>query len=124
MLLLYCMTEASVDSAQLLGVRGAEVLSCESHGLACHFSALEDANGNTQDDALSFWTVINGFFQKHALIPFRYPTFMSDENAIQEFLAANASLYLGELRRIRGLAQMKITIQAVTTSAGNAKPTS
>jgi hypothetical protein len=111
MLLLYCMTEAGVDSGQLLGLQGAEILSSEIDGLACHFSALKNPKGKTQDDALAFWAVIHAYFQKSAIIPFRYPTFIPDEIAIQEFLAANASLYLGELGRIRGLVQMKITIQ-------------
>jgi len=44
---------------------------------------------------------------------------MPDENTIQKILAANASSYLGDLRRIRGLVQMKITIQ--TTPASTAK---
>jgi hypothetical protein len=124
MLLLYCMTEAGVDSGQLLGVRGAEVLSCESNGLACHFSALEDTDSKTQDDALAFWAVTNGLFQTNSVIPFRYPTFMADENAIQEFLAANTTSYLAELRRIRGLVQMKVTIQTSPASTATAVPTS
>jgi hypothetical protein len=118
------MTEAGVDSGQLLGVQGAEVLSSESNGLACHFSALENAHSKTQDDALAFWAVINGLFQANSVIPFRYPTFMPDENTIQEFLSANATSYLGELRRIRGLVQMKITIQTVPSTQENVAPTS
>src|SRR5260370_10946307 len=111
MLLLYCMTEAGVDSGQLLGVRRAEVLTSERNGIACHFSALEGAASKTQDDALAFWAVINGLFQTNSVIPFRYPTLMPDENVIHEFLAANASSYLKDRRRIRGLVQMKTTIQ-------------
>ncbi|MCU1305459.1 MAG: hypothetical protein JWN45_154, partial [Acidobacteriaceae bacterium] len=124
MLLLYCMTEAGVDSGQLLGVRGAEVLTSERNGIACHFSALEGAESKTQDDALASWAVTNGLFQTNSVIPFRYPTFMPDENAIQEFLAANVSPYLADLRRIRGLVQMKITIQTPPASTAPTVPTS
>jgi hypothetical protein len=124
MLLLYCMTEAGVDSGQLLGVRGAEVLTSERNGIACHFSALEGTESKTQDDALAFWAVTNGLFQINSVIPFRYPTLMPDENAIQEFLAANASSYLGDLRRIRGLVQMKITIQTTPASTAKTEPIS
>src|SRR5437879_3481764 len=117
MLLLYCMTEAGVETAQMLGVQGSEVLSVESHGVCCHFSAQANDNdherGSAENaaDALAFWSVVNHLFQQTTVIPFRYPTMMPDETALQDFLAQNGRAYRSELERIRGLVQVKITVR-------------
>jgi len=126
MLLLYCMTESGVETAQIVGVQGSEVLSVESHGVVCHFSAPanEHERGCAQDGALAFWSVVNRLFQQTTVIPFRYPTMMADETALQEFLALNGRAYQHELHRIRGLVQLKITVEVQEKIEPTSKPSS
>ncbi|MCU1284284.1 MAG: Gas vesicle synthesis GvpLGvpF [Acidobacteriales bacterium] len=120
MLLLYCVTE-SVADAHIPGVHGSPVSTIAEGGVLCHSSEWSERNkDDAQQDALAYWSVVNRLFQQTAVIPFRFPTFMKDQAAMQEFLALNAQGFLSELRRLRDLVQMRITIPSEPTS--NAAP--
>lgn len=115
MLLLYCMAEADAQ-AELppRGVRGAAVEAMKRGALACYFSRYEQFGGGSADalkqDALDFHWVVNHVFQQRAVIPFRFPTLLSELPALESFLDQHAPAYLADLQRLRGLVQMEVRL--------------
>lgn len=115
MLLLYCMAEADAQGdLPPRGVRGAKVESLTRGGLACCFSRYEEFGGGSADalkqDALDFHWAINHVFQQRAVIPFRFPTLLTETSALEAFLEEHASGYLADLQRLRGLVQMEVRL--------------
>src|SRR4051812_37315715 len=87
MLLLYCVTE-SVATEQMLGVHGNSISTIAHNGVLCYCSEWsERKSDDAQQDALAYWSVVNRLFQETAVIPFRFPTFMKDHSAMEEFLS-------------------------------------
>jgi len=130
MLLLYCMSEARPGApAPPRGVRNASVEVTQHAGLACYFSRYDEFGGGSADelkqDALDFHWAINHVFQQQAVVPFRFPTLLSDSAELDKFLQEHASAYLGDLKRLRDRVQMEVRAsvqasQAAASASGTA----
>lgn len=111
--LLYAVTESSPAAlASPPGVGGASVNSLEVCGLTCCYSECPTgADANTRETALQFHRVVSKLFEKNDVIPFRFPTFLSDRAQMKSEIEKHASEYHDGLAKVRGRVQMEIRIQ-------------
>jgi len=109
-LLIYCVTEtAAAYSPARNGVGDKPVESVEQNGLRCFVSESKSVDGkDVRDDALIFHRVLKDIFQQAAIIPFRFPTILSDRSEVVAHLTEE---YTSTLSRLRDLVQMELRIQ-------------
>ena len=114
--LLYCLTLASaapVPESTGLG----EVRSIEIDGLRCYFSSAEELSRqlshpeNAKKAAVAFFGVLEQLFRHVAIIPFRFPTLLTDEAAVGEHISGDATYYRAQLTRLRDMVQMEARLQ-------------
>jgi len=113
------MTPSSAAVADLRGVGGArlEQRNDNDNGVACWYSeggiASDSASGrSTKDDLLAFHRVVQAFFQSGAVIPFRFPTTLTDTAQLTTWLQGHAAAVARELERLRGTVQMELHLTA------------
>jgi len=124
-LLVYCITETSaVNSPSHSGVGRMAVESLEHDGLRCFVSESKSVSGKqVREDALIFHRVLNDIFQQAAIIPFRFPTILSDRPEVIAHLTEHSEEYASALSRLRDLVQMELRIQLKESSfEASAKP--
>jgi hypothetical protein len=113
-LLLYCVTQSNREiRSTSRGLGSAQVEHLDCSGLRCFFSRHADSIGNgsaARDAALAFHRVVRQMFQHAAVIPFRFPTFLADETAVNELLANESESYQATLERLRDKVQVEIRI--------------
>lgn len=109
MLLLYGMCEPGA-SLPPTGLRDAPLRSVSDSGLTLYYSAFTPDSNSVKDDALAFHRVNSAVFNQHAIIPFRFPTTVTDEAAVRDFLAKHADEYRAELERLRDYVQMDVIL--------------
>jgi len=105
------------------GVRGAEVHSLAESGLAIAYSQI-DKDGISaetfQKSALEFHDVVHAIFEQSAVVPFRFPTWLS-ESELREHVREHSSRYQTFLQQHREHVQMEVRIrvapQAISESA-------
>jgi hypothetical protein len=112
-LLIYCVTETSaVTQPSNTGVGGIAVETVEHDGLRCFVSESNSITGKeVRDDALTFHRVLNDLFRQTAIIPFRFPTILSDRSEVIAHLKQHSEEYSSALSRLRDLVQMELRIQ-------------
>jgi hypothetical protein len=112
-LLVYCVTEASaVNPPFHNGVGGMLLESVEHKGLRCFVSESTSVDSkDVRDNALVFHRVLKDIFQQAAIIPFRFPTIMSDHSEVIAHLTEHSEEYRSGLSRLRDLVQMELRIQ-------------
>lgn len=102
------MTRNDPPATPMTGVGGARLLHSDEQSVACWYSETQPAQSSAQADVLAFHGVVNAFFQRGAVVPFRFPTTLPDAAALQTWLAANASEVTRELERLGPMVQMEI----------------
>ncbi len=102
-------------------MRGAAVYVVEHAGLFCFVSEhAPPPREFTREDALAFHRVVRDVFRHAAVIPFRFPTLLPNEEELRAFLDPQAADYREELQRLREFVQMEvgIAIHAGEAAAG------
>ncbi len=114
-LLAYCMMEAeAVVDKPLAGVAGTTMEELEESGLRCLFSRFPSREHISRipamESALSFHQVLQVLFRQAALISFRFPTVVENEEELQQYVREHASRYASDLFRLRHMVQMEIRL--------------
>jgi len=109
-LLAYCVLEPAKIPVNIPGVAGQPVRTIGAHNLVALYSAFPNSRNLNQEDALRFHAVLKSVFDKHAIIPFRFPTFLDDEAALRNHLDAKHSQYAADLARLRDFVQMELRV--------------
>lgn len=111
-ILLYCVAEKGASSHGVLsGVKGLPVLCIEHSGVEAFYSQhVQDEDWSTpslEETAKKFHGVLRQLFQERAVIPFRFPTLLKDEESLREHLARAASQYLAQILKFADDVQME-----------------
>jgi hypothetical protein len=113
-ILLYCVTSEAASSDVGAGVAGLPVLHCRQTGLDALFSRDTSADSWTgaalKRSAREFHNVLHRIFTSGAIVPFRFPTLMRDEDELATHLRENATEYSAHLRKFENSVQMEISI--------------
>lgn len=113
-ILLYCITEESASPVMGPGVAGSPVLQCKEAGIEALFSRNTSAESWTgtslKQSAREFHNVLHLAFAARAIVPFRFPTLMQDEDELAAHLRDNAAEYSAQLKRFEKSVQMDISI--------------
>ncbi|HET7440096.1 MAG TPA: GvpL/GvpF family gas vesicle protein, partial [Terriglobales bacterium] len=104
--LAYCVTETEPEiRAPRVGVGEAEIKVLHESGLRCFLSDFTDQlpvqGKSNSGPALAFGRVLREIFQQVAVIPFCFPTILSSEAEIADFVREHAAEYRGDLSRLR-----------------------
>jgi hypothetical protein len=110
--LAYCVLERSEGSFDSAGVDGQPVRLLEQNDLLALYSDFPLARALTQEDAVRFHSVLKSAFDRQAIIPFRFPTFLDNESSLREQLTANYPKYAADLTRLRHFVQMELRISS------------
>lgn len=112
--LLYCVTNPGVAVSVSRGVCDAEVLSRELLGVRLYWSNLSDPEAcvgtaeGVKRAALQFHQVLREILAMITPIPFRFPTFLENEDAFESQLASEQELYRTALSRVENAVQYEI----------------
>lgn len=114
--LAYCITEARSELAiPVAGVGSMPVKAVIAGSLQCFVSHFEsgsmEGKATIRESALEFHRTVQELFRQAAVVPFRFPTILADENEISAFLAEHSSEYENALLRLRDAVQMEIRIE-------------
>ncbi len=128
-LLAYCMMEAeAVVDKPLAGVAGTTLEELEESGLRCWFSRFPSREQISRipavESALSFHQVLQVLFRQAALISFRFPTVVENEEELQQYVREHASRYASDLFRLRHMVQMEIHLGTPRERGRGALPAS
>jgi Gas vesicle synthesis protein GvpL/GvpF len=115
-ILAYCVLETSAQpSATPAGAGGAIVKSIAEGSIACAYSeTLAEFRRNAdslRSAALEFHRVIQALAKNATVIPFRFPTLMSDVSELRRHLEAERAHYTGALQRLQGMVQIEVRIR-------------
>lgn len=120
-ILLYCIIAESASSDVGAGVAGLPVLHCKEAGLDALFSRDTSAENWTaaplKESAREFHKVLHRAFTSHAIVPFRFPTLMRDEEELSSHLRDNAAEYSTRLKKFADSVQMDISIACTETAS-------
>ena len=123
-ILVYCITDEGTSSDVGAGVAALPVLHCRHAGLDALFSRNTSAESWTgaslKQSAREFHNVLHRVFAARAIVPFRFPTLMQDEDELAAHLRDNAAEYSGQLKRFEKLVQMDISIASSEPISSNA----
>jgi Gas vesicle synthesis protein GvpL/GvpF len=127
--LAYCITETQPEiTAPTTGVRGTAIETIRVQDLQCLASQFDpqDLVGKApiQESALDFNRVLQGVLQQIAIIPFRFPTILTDETALSQFLTEHQAEYRQTLHRLRNCVQMEIQLKQTSTQPPATSPKS
>ncbi len=113
-ILLYCITDAAASSDVGAGVADLPVLHCRHAGLDALFSLNTSSESWTgaslKQSAREFHNVLRRAFAAQAIIPFRFPTLMRDEEELSTHLQDNAAEYSSQLKKFENSVQMDISV--------------
>lgn len=111
-LLLYGVTEVHGNVLDLpTGMGGARVQRIEVSGLSCFYSLNSTLSGiPPRESALQFHGVLQAILSAQDIIPFRFPTLVT-EAELQSQVQEHAAEYHEWLARVRGRVQMEIRIE-------------
>ena len=123
-ILLYCVTGEFASRDVGCGVAGRPVLRCTQAGVEALFSenasAESWAGASLKQSAREFHNVLQRAFAAHALVPFRFPTLMRDEQELSTHLQDSAAEYAAQLTKFEHSVQMDITITCTNPSSPTA----
>jgi hypothetical protein len=119
--LAYCITETQPEiTAPHTGVRGMAIETVRLQDLQCFASQFDpqDLVGKApiQEGALDFNRVLQECLRQIAIIPFRFPTILTDETALSKFLTEHQAEYRDALLRLRNCVQMEIRLKMQTST--------
>lgn len=118
----YCIFLPNALEHPTAGVRGAAIRLLQEEGLAVAYSRVEPAElsqNGLQQTALEFHNVVHAIFARLAVIPFRFPTFLSEEQ-LRDHLKKESNSYLLFLRRHPDHVQMEIRVSLETMTGTRA----
>lgn len=122
MILPYCIVADPQVSAPASGVRQAAVEEISHQDLRCFYSEFaQQPEAFTKEDALQFYATVEAFFNRVAVIPFRFPTLVESTEKLHEFLEEKSEPYASALHKLRDLVQMELRV-TMATSAPASKP--
>ncbi|PYX83459.1 MAG: hypothetical protein DMG70_10370 [Acidobacteria bacterium] len=121
--LTYCITESAVPiEVSSAGVAGMAVESVEHSGLRCFVSRSSSSDAMlgppAREAALAFHRVLQEIFRQTAIIPFRFPTVLSDEAELTGHLGEHAAEYHEALGRLRDVVQMEVRLDLEGSQQG------
>ena len=127
--LAYCITETQPEiKAPHTGVRGTVIETIRIEQLQCFASQFDpqDLVGKApiQKAALDFNRVLQDLLQQMAIIPFRFPTILTDETALSQFLTEHQEEYRQTLHRLRNCVQMEIQLKQTSPQPSATSPKS
>jgi hypothetical protein len=123
-LLPYCVFLSDSIELPKTGVRDRDLLRLDVPGLSVIYSDLaagEIVGDQFQAAALQFHDVVRAVFERRAVIPFRFPTFLTKEE-LREHVTKESEEYLNFLSKHSEDAQMEVRLWRVDTA--QAKPSS
>lgn len=113
-LLIYCVTRPDTAVPVGAGVFEAEVVSRELSGLRVYWSAMDDPAERLGDAeklkqaALEFHRVLREILKVCSPIPFRFPTLVESEEALEQHLGDEGEVYRGALERVGDAVQYEM----------------
>ena len=111
-LLPYCIFLPHADAIPDTGIQDRPIQSLESAGLVAIYSELEPPNISADQfraAALKFHQVVHAVFDRCAVIPFRFPTFLT-ESELREHLGKESPEYLNFLATHADDVQMEVRL--------------
>jgi len=123
--LAYCITETQPEiTVPQAGVRGTAIEIVRVEDLQCFASQFDpqDVVGKApiQEAALDFNRVLQDLLRQVAIIPCRFPTILTDETALSQFLTEHRTEYREALLRLRNCVQMEILLKMQTSANSQA----
>jgi hypothetical protein len=113
-ILLYCVALKFGLRPPSTGVAGLPVLCRECNGIVALFSKDASAEAWTgapiRESAQEFHRVVQQVFAGEAIIPFRFPTLMKDEEELLEYLQENSAAHSSALQMFENSVQMEAVI--------------
>src|ERR1017187_4704982 len=112
--LLYCVTQPKQIVKMAAGVCETEVQSREMLGVQAYWSEIANAEAclgsaeSLKKAALQFHQVLREILISATPIPFRFPTLLESEEAIEKQLAEGQELYRDALERIGNAVQYEV----------------
>ncbi len=107
------------------GVGGAEVRSAVEQGLRFFFSEVEADELSSRDivtAAQQVHAVISDIFLRSAVLPFRYPTVVTDDRELTTLAQERGAAFREYLERVRGKVQMDVRLTMDTESPHSIAP--
>lgn len=117
-LLPYCILVSEAIELPKTGIQDRNVLRLDVLALSVIYSDLgteEIVGDQFQPAALQFHDVVCAVFERRAVIPFRFPTFLTKEE-LREHVAKESEQYLSFLRRHSEDVQMEVRLWRVDTA--------
>jgi hypothetical protein len=111
-LLPYCVFLPHANAIPNTGIQNAPIQSLERAGLVAIYSELEPQNipgDQFQAAALRFHEVVHAVFERQAVVPFRFPTFLA-ESRLHEHIDKESKGYLNFLRKHAEDVQMEVRL--------------
>ena len=118
--LAYCITETLPEiTPPHAGVRGTAIEAVRIQDLQCFASQFDPQDlvgkASIQEAALDFNRVLQELLRQIAVIPFRFPTILTDETVLSQFLTEHQAEYRDALLRLRNCVQMEIRLKMQTS---------
>src|SRR5437764_12766147 len=113
--LAYCIThpEPQIEVPHT-GLQGKEIYASVEAGLRCFLSSYSTddlaSKQPVRDAALAFNRILQEFLRQASIIPFRFPTVLSDDSEVSSFLREHAAEYRDGLSRVQGAVQMEVRL--------------
>src|SRR6185312_15844811 len=125
-ILLYCAAQKrDAGNATMPGVGGCPVFGIEDSGiiLFCSPNPGSDAWAKPalSDSVKQFHAVLRQVFANQAILPFRFPTILADEDEARDHLRKEAAQYGAQLRRFADDAQMEVVITDRSAGESNGR---
>ena len=111
-LLPYCIFLPHANAIPNMGIQNVPIQSLESAGLVAIYSELDPqtiSGDQFQAAALRFHDVVHAVFERCAVIPFRFPTFLA-EGQFREHVDKESKRYLSFLRKHADDVQMEVRL--------------
>ena len=114
--LAYCITETQPEiKVPHAGVRSTAIEPIRIQDLQCFASQFDPQvlveKALIQAAALDFNRVLQELLSQLAVIPFRFPTILTNETALSQFLTDHYAEYRETLHRLRNCVQMEIQLK-------------
>lgn len=112
-LLLYCVTPESAAETPVSGVGGVAVRSRTENGLRFFYSDVVGQATTSPDvvaAAQQVHAVVRDIFSRSAVLPFRYPTTLKDEDEFVRLASERGAKFLDFLKRMGGKVQMDVRL--------------
>ena len=99
-----------VPMASVLGVSGNQVFLYPASDLAIVVSEHNPLESLNQKSGVDHARVIADCFQHSTVLPFRFGTVFSDDEALRKSIRSNQRQFLGNIEKLRGKAEMHLKI--------------